>query len=89
MVRAMLGEKLTDRKIFKDLMLGLNEIINQLTMANRVRWYGNVLRRSDVLVLRRAFDIEVEGQSKKWKQEGMNVGLIRQEALCPSVDCWH
>ena len=44
--------------------LGLNETIDQLTMASSVRWYSNVLRREFLHVLRilrRAFDFEVEG----------------------------
>ena len=34
-------------------------------MGNSVCWYGNVLRREDGPVLRRAFYVEVEGQGKK------------------------
>ena len=47
MVRAMCGLQLKDRKRPKDLMfmLGLNEAIDQLSIANSVRWYGHVLRR--------------------------------------------
>ena len=54
-------------KIGKDIqmMLDLNETIDQLAMANSVRWYGHVLRREDGHVLRRALDFEVEGQRKK------------------------
>ena len=36
--------KLKDRKRAKYLMLGLNEIIDQLAMANYVHLYGHVLR---------------------------------------------
>ena len=36
-------------------------------MANSICWYGYVLRREDGHVLRRALDIEVEGQRKKWR----------------------
>ena len=52
MVRAMCGVQLLDRKRCKDLMLmsGLDETIDQLVMANSVRWYGYVL------------DFEVEDQ---------------------------
>ena len=53
--------------IAKDLMLGLIETIDQLAMANSVRWYGHVLFREDGHVLRRALYFEVEGQRKKWK----------------------
>ena len=43
-MRAMCGEKHKDRKRSTDLMfmLGLNETIDQLAMANSVRWYGHV-----------------------------------------------
>ena len=46
-------------------MLGLNETIDQMAMANSARWYGHVLRTADGHVLRRALDFEVEGQRKK------------------------
>ena len=36
-------------------MLGLNVAIDQLAIANSVRWYGHVLMREDGHVLRRAF----------------------------------
>ena len=38
-------------------MLGLNETIDQLAMANNVPWYGHLLRR--------ALDFDVECQRKK------------------------
>ena len=63
-------------------------------MANSVRWYGDVLRREDGHVLRRALNFEVEGQWKKgrlkrtWKkqveEESVKVGLLREDALCRS-----
>ena len=88
MVRAMRGVQLKDRKRSMDLMfmLGLKETIDQLAMANSVRWYGHVLRR--------ALGFEVEGQRKKgrlkrtWKkqveEEIVNIGLRREDALCRS-----
>ena len=42
--------------------LCLCETINQMAMANNVRWYGHVLRREDGHVLRRSLDFEVDGQ---------------------------
>ena len=45
-------------------MLGLNETMDQLAMANNVRWYCHVLRREDDYVLIRALDFEVKGQGK-------------------------
>ena len=66
MVRAMCGAQLKDRKRSTDLMLmlGLNETIDQLAMANSVCWYIHVLRRENGHILRRALDFEVEGQRK-------------------------
>ena len=46
----------------KDLMLSLSEPIDQLAMGSSVCWYGDVLRKEDDHVLRRALDFEVEGQ---------------------------
>ena len=68
-VGAMCGIQLIDMTRVKDLMLmlGLNETIDQLAMANSVRCYGHVLRREDGHVLRRALDFEVEGQRKMVK----------------------
>ena len=94
MVRAMCEVQLKDRKMSMDLMfiLGLNETIDQLAMANSVRWHGHVLRRKDGHVLRRALDFEVEGLRKKgkpkrtWKkqveEESVKVGLRMEGALC-------
>ena len=74
-------------------ILGLKKIIDQLAMANSVRWYGHELRREDGHVLR-ALDFEDEGQRKKgkprrtWKkqveEESMKVGLRRKDAFCRS-----
>ena len=49
MVTAMCGVQLKDRKISTDfmLMMGLNQTIDQLAMANSVHWHGHVLRRED------------------------------------------
>ena len=56
MVRVMCGVQLKDKKRCMDLMLmlGLNETVDQLSMANSVRWYGHVLRIEYGHVLRRA-----------------------------------
>ena len=58
MVRAMRGVQLKDRKGVNELMLmlGSNETIDLLAMANSVRWYGHVLRREDGHILRRVLD---------------------------------
>ena len=66
-VRGMCGVHIKDRKRSRDLMLmlGLNETMHRLAMANSVRCYGHVLRREDGHVLRGALDFEVEGQRRK------------------------
>ena len=61
-------------------------------MVNSVYWYGHVLRREDGHVLRRALDVELEGQWKKgrlnwtWvrqvEDESVEIGLRREDALC-------
>ena len=76
-------------------MLGWNERIDEMAMASSVRWYGDVLRRDDDLVLRSALDFEVEGQRKKGKmnmrrkkqfeEKGMKICLIRGNALCQTM----
>ena len=47
MVRAMCGVKLVDRKRVEVLvqMVGLEEAVEQLALANCVRWFGHILRR--------------------------------------------
>ena len=57
------SSKIEKRSIDFMFMLGLNETIDQLAMANSVRGY--MLLREDGHVLRWALDIEVEGQGKK------------------------
>ena len=97
MVRAMCGVQLKDRKKSKDLifMFRLNETIYWLAMANRVCWYGHVLRREDghvlrredghVLrredghVMRRAIDFENEGERKKGDQRGHGENRLRKK----------
>ena len=88
----MCGVQLKDRKRSTDLMcmLGLNKTIDQLAMANSVRWYAHMLRE-DGHVLGRSLDFEAEGQRKKarakmtWKkqveEERVKVGL-RRDAVC-------
>ena len=95
-VRAMCGVQLKDRKRSTGLMfiLGLSETIDQLAMADSVRWYGHVLRREDGLVLRKALDFEAECQRKKGrpkrmlrnqvKERSVKIDLRREDALCRS-----
>ena len=60
----MFGVRLKNRKRSTDLMfmVRLNETMDRLGMASSVSWYGHVLRREDGHVLKKALDLEVEGQ---------------------------
>ena len=64
-VRAMCGVQLKVKKISMDLMLllGLNETIDQLAIANSVCLHGHVLRRENCDIMR-ALDFEADGQRK-------------------------
>ena len=42
----------------------------QMAKANGVRWYGNVLRRDDGRVLRKALEFEVKGKRKRGQPRG-------------------
>ena len=46
-------------------MLGLNETIDRLAVADSVHWYGDVLRREDSHVLKMVLEISIEGQRKR------------------------
>ena len=97
MVNTICGVQIKDKESSMDLIsiLGLNQTIEQFALANIVRWYGHVLRREDGHVMRRAQDLEVEGQRKKarskrtWKKQveekSLKVGLGREDALCRST----
>ena len=80
MVRAICGVQLKDKKRPTDLifMQGLCETIDQLAMANCVRWHGHVLMRFDGHMLRRALDFEIEGQGKKGGQRRHGRSRLRK-----------
>ena len=63
MAKGMCEVQLKDRKKYTYLMsmLGLKETIDQLAIANSVRWYGHVVRR--------ALDLEVEGERETKEDE--------------------
>ena len=75
-------------------MLGLNETIVELAVANSVRWYSYVLSREDGHVLSMALGIGVEVQRQKERpkitlkkhveEESSMVDLRREDALCRS-----
>ena len=62
-------------------MLGLSETIDQLVMANSVHWYGQVLRRDNDHVLRRALYSEVDGQRKKGRPKRTWKNHIEEERV--------
>ena len=80
MVRAICGVKLMDNKKTDELMdmFGLKESVAKLAKANRMQWYGHVLRRQDDLS-RKVFTLKVgDGEREedprklgksKWKKK--------------------
>ena len=92
MVRSMCAVKLVDRKNTEEQMemLGLKKTLDRMTKANRVRWYGHVIRRENDNVLKKAMMMEVNGQRKRgrpkmtWKRQVeesvKKVGLKIEEA---------
>ena len=81
------------------LMLCFSETMDQLAIANSVRWYDHVLRSENCHVLRRALDFEVEGQRKEgslkrtWKreveEESVKVWLEKGRLTLPfKVEFW-
>ena len=64
MMRATCGVKLIERRSSQEVMdfVGLVEILDRLSWATGVRWYGHVLLEDSDNVLRRAFDFEVVGR---------------------------
>ena len=46
-------------------MLDLNETIDQLAIANNIRWCGHVLRKDKNNFLRTALDLGVKGTRKR------------------------
>ena len=87
MVRAMCGVQLKDRRRSTNLMflLGLSETI----VGYSVHWYGQVLRREDSHVLRRALDFEVRGSKVGWGLYGksrltksVKIGLRKEDVFC-------
>ena len=82
MLRAMCGVQVKDIKRSTDLMfmLGLSETRDQLAMANTVRWFGHVLRREDGHVIRKALDVEVDGQRKKGRPKMTRKKQVEEES---------
>ena len=64
MLRSMCAVKLVDRKNNEELMkmLGLEEILDKMAKINGVLWHGQVVRRDDDNVLKKALMLEVNGQ---------------------------
>ena len=48
-------------------LLGIKDTLDGLAKASGVRWYGQVLRKDNGDVLRRALDFEVSGRRGHWR----------------------
>ena len=78
---ATCGVQLKDRKRSTDFMLilGLNENLYQLAMANSVCWYVHVLRRDDSHVLRRHLILRLKVKGRKGGRSGYGKGRLRKK----------
>ena len=67
MLRSMCAVKLVDRKNNEELMkmLALEEILYKMAKINGVLWHGQVVRRDDDNVLKKALMLEVNGQRNR------------------------
>ena len=67
MLRSMCAVKLVDRKNNAELMkmLGLEEILDEMAKINGVLWHGQVVRRDDDNVLKKALMLEVNRQRNR------------------------
>ena len=67
MLRSMCAMKLVDRKNNEELMkmLVLEEILYKMAKINGVLWHGQVVRRDDDNVLKKALMLEVNGQRNR------------------------
>ena len=63
-MRAMCRVKIIEKRKSQELMslLGLKNTLDGLARASGMRWYGNVLKRDNGDVLRRALKFEVAGR---------------------------
>ena len=79
----MCGVQLKDRKRSMDLILMLffKETIDQLAIANSVRWYGHVLRREGGHNWRRSLNVVVESQGKKGRPKRMWRKQVGEESV--------
>ena len=62
-------------------MLGLNETMDQLAIANSVLWLGHVLRREDGHILRTVLDFKAESQRKKGRPKRKCKKQVEEESV--------
>ena len=89
MVRAVSGAQFKDGNRAKDLMLMLE--CNDVSICyDRLHLYRHMMRMKDGLVLRRALEFEVEGQTKRGQKvyggrrqrKSIRADLSTKDALC-------
>jgi len=80
MVRWMCGVKLQDRVPSKGLRerVGLDDIISVL-QQNRLRWYGNVLRKKDNDWLMKCMEYEVEGARPRGRPKKTWIEIVEKD----------
>ena len=80
MVRCMCGVKLKDRLPSKELRerLGVDDIA-LILQQNRLRWYGNVLRKDDDDWLKKCMEYEVEGSRPRGRPKRTRKEVVRED----------
>ena len=58
----------------------------QMAKANRVRWYGHMLRRDEGHVLRKALEFEVKGNRKRGRPKKTWKTQVEKESKSVSLE---
>ena len=64
------------------LILALGETVDQLAMGNIVRWYGHLLKKDRIDLMRGALDFEVMGTMKRGRPKILAKGSYKTEYKC-------
>ena len=80
MLRSMCAVKLVDRKNNEELMkmLALEEILDKMAKINGVLWHGQVVRRDDDNVLKKALTLEVNGQRNRGRPKQIRRSKLKR-----------
>ena len=80
MVRSMCGLKLVDGKNSEEFMemLDLEKTLDKMAKVNGVLWYGQVVKRDDDNVLKKALMLEVNGQRNRGRPKQIRRSKLKR-----------